>query len=124
MQKLYRPEAKVSPQDRNTDPATPCVIAIGELSPENLPSPTGQTVVFSDLDGITADLLASCRPVLVVSPLVGAGLDCFDVAERLSALGYSGRYRAVVDTLPDPSVVRREIRGHFPDLDFDILVLS
>jgi len=127
MQKSHRPVATVSAQNptRSHEASShSCIIAIGELAPEVLPNTQEQTVVFAELQEVTAELLLACEPSLVVSPLVGRGFDCFDVAERLAAQRFTGPYRAVVDTLPDPSVVRREIRGHFPDLDFDILVLS
>lgn len=127
MQKLHRPVATAPIEDRakaEETPLTRCVLVVGELSPETLPTQDDQTVVFATPREITADLLSKCRPHLVLSQLVGIGFDCMDVGERLSQVGFTGRFRAVADKLPDPAVVRREIRGHFPDLDFDILVLS
>lgn len=124
---MHRPMATVSALKRRKNRAevsVPCILAIGDLSYDTFAKTEGQAVVITDINGITEDLLATCLPDLVVSPLVGRGFDCFDVAERLIAAQFKGRYRAVVETLPDPSVVRREIRAHFPDLDFDILILS
>lgn len=59
---------------------------------------------------------------MVLSPLMAAGFDALDVAIQLADFGFAGRYRAVVDDLPDPALVRREVRRAAPRLDFDVLV--
>lgn len=100
------------------------VLAVGDLAPSTLPTAPTADVVVARFNDITAAQLAVWRPALVLAPLVGAGFDCFDLAERLTGAGFSGRLRAVVDSLPNPAVVRREIATHFPALDFDVIVLS
>ena len=47
-----------------------------------------------------------------------------DLAERLAAAGFRGKYRAVAPTVPDPDLVRREITDRFPALDFDLVILA
>lgn len=100
------------------------VLLVGDLAPEALPERTSFILVQVRPEKLGPSVLAEARPDLVLSPLVGAGYDCFDVAESLVAAGYRGRYRAVVDTLPDPTVVRREVASKFPKLDFDLLLLN
>ena len=79
---------------------------------------------FVDFNGLTAELLERTKPDFVLSALVGAGFDALDVARLLAELGYRGRYRAVADRLPCPSVVRAEVGAIAPDLDFDVFTLS
>lgn len=100
------------------------ILAVGNVSPSVFdPDLTGaiRIVRFADL---TPQLLADWQPEIVLSPLVGDGFDCFDLAEILTGAGFAGRYRAAVAALPDPSVVRREIAAQFPTLDFDVLVVG
>lgn len=100
------------------------VLAVGDLAPSALPAGESVDVVLARFDEIAGDRLAAWRPALVLAPLVGAGFDGFDLAEVLIAAGFTGRFRAVVHTLPNPAVVRREFAAQFPGLDFDVLVLS
>ena len=59
-------------------------------------------------------------PEIVLSPLFGEGFDALDLALRLQELDYDGRYRAVAERLPDPGLIRREIRSAAPRVDFDL----
>ncbi|MFN3662436.1 MAG: hypothetical protein ACK4TM_06775 [Yoonia sp.] len=78
---------------------------------------------FLDLPELDACTIRRCNPGLVLSPLMADGFDAIDVAERLQAAGFAGRYRVLADALPDPDLIRREIRALAPALDFDLLVL-
>ena len=78
---------------------------------------------LADIESLTAAKLAEINPDLVLSPVVTARFDCLDVAHLLSSLGFSGSYRAIARSLPDPEVVRREVLGACPGLDFDITAL-
>ena len=73
---------------------------------------------------ITAPAIAALDPEVVLTPLVGAGFDCLDVALALCAAGYRGRLRAVVRYVPNPALVRREIAASCPGLDFDLIVIG
>jgi hypothetical protein len=53
---------------------------------------------------------------------VAKNFDCLDVAAVLYESGFTGAYRAVTQRLPNPSIVRREVRTLFPELDFDIML--
>lgn len=57
---------------------------------------------------------------LVLSALMDDGFDALDVARRLRAAGYRGRYRAITVPLPDPAAVLAEVRAEAPGLDFDL----
>lgn len=94
-------------------PDRAAAIAAGADAPVNL-----------DLDEITAETLAGLGAELVLSPLVTEQFDCFDVAQALVEAGFRGRYRAVVQRVPDPALVRREVALHSPELDFDIVQLE
>jgi hypothetical protein len=58
---------------------------------------------------------------MVLSPMVGDGFDCLDVAQLLFARGYNGRYRVMAPNLPNPGIIRQEVRTLCPGLDFDIV---
>ncbi len=79
-------------------------------------------IVFAAFEDITEDVLDRLCPSVVLSPVLARSFDCIDLAQKLCALGYSGRYRAVSGDLPDPELVEREIRGLCPSLDFGILI--
>ncbi len=97
------------------------ILVVGEVGPDQLVTgPTDGVIVaaFSDVDAAS---LARWQPDIVLSPLVAAGFDCVDLARILSEAQFTGRYRVAATDLPDPGVVRREIRASFPALDFDVL---
>ncbi|EPX86147.1 hypothetical protein ruthe_00956 [Rubellimicrobium thermophilum DSM 16684] len=79
---------------------------------------------FARFEDLSADLLHALKPDLVLSPLMGEDFDALDVAQRLDALGYAGRYRALTNPVPDPDAIRAEMRSVAPDLDFDLFVIN
>ena len=87
----------------------------------NLPNMEG--LKFIDLHALTVEVLQDQKPDIILSPLVSEDFDAVDVAGVLSALAYDGPYRAVTNTLPDPEIIRKEVRNHAPYLDFDLVVL-
>ncbi len=102
----------------------PRILAVGDLalwksSFGSLPVHKG--VHFADIDLITGGLLEDISPDLVVSPVLTPSFDCIDVAFRLADQSFSGAYRALTRNLPNPSMVRREVRTLCPALDFDIV---
>jgi hypothetical protein len=100
------------------------VLAVDILAPDSLSQGRANALTLVQFNEISPESLARWQPDLVLSPLVGNGFDCFDLAEVLARAGFRGRYRAAVDTLPDPAVVRREIAAQFPGLDFDLLMIA
>jgi hypothetical protein len=79
---------------------------------------------FAGFGAVNVELLTRVQPDIVVSALMGEDFDAIDLARTLNDLGFVGRYRAMVRNLPNPGVVRREIRHVAPGLDFDILMLT
>lgn len=64
------------------------------------------------------------RPAdVVLSPMVGDTYDCIDVAQHLFDAGFTGSYRVMTPDLPDPGILRQEIRSLCPGLDFDLVEL-
>lgn len=59
-------------------------------------------------------------PELVLSNLLLPECDVFDVVDKLSRLGFSGRYAAVADSVPNLEMVLGEVRAHWPMFWFDI----
>lgn len=101
------------------------VLAVG-LSPaqaDSLPSRLFGVLADStqriELDGLNDDRLLNA--MVVLSPVVGTKFDAIDLATRLQAQGYRGRYIAFAAFLPDQSVVSREVAEVAPDLSFDIV---
>ncbi len=80
-------------------------------------------LTFLPFHQICATSIANLAPDMVLSPLVSEAFDCFDLAHALTGAGFRGRYRAAAAHIPDPGLVRREIRASFPGLDFDIILI-
>lgn len=83
-----------------------------------------ETLALSDLDEITNVPLEMIDPDLILSPVVTPRFDCIDVAMILAQLNFSRAYRALATSLPDPGIIRREVRLLCPGLDFDILLVE
>lgn len=101
-------------------------LAVGDIMPPRAMSdePNADDITCLTYAEVTAEALDRIRPEIVFSPLVGPGFDCLDLAERLVAAGFRGKYRAVAPMVPDPNLVRREITDRYPSLDFDLVVLA
>jgi len=79
---------------------------------------------FLGFGDVTAQTLRRIAPDVVLCALMGDGFDAIDLAERLTALGFAGRLRALATDLPNPEAVCREVCAACPDIDFDVLVLN
>ena len=106
---------------------TVAILAVGSADEwralGNAPSGDGR-IAFASFEEIREELLTRLCPTVVLSPVLALRFDCIDLAQRLYALGFTGRYRAVSDELPDPLMVEREIKHLCPGLDFAILIGS
>ncbi|MEQ3626479.1 MAG: hypothetical protein ABNH26_14770 [Celeribacter sp.] len=109
------------------DPIEKChhILYLGE---HHLPSEFAHLLGCNDVPMRAVDLaqlgpiIAECAPVLVVSPLYWNDTDALDVAHRLCAAPYRGRYRALSSHAPPrPELIRREVRKVCPGLDFEVL---
>lgn len=68
--------------------------------------------------------LSTRKPAdVVLSPMIGDTYDCIDVAQHLFAAGFTGSYRVMTPDLPNPGILRQEIRSLCPGLDFDLVEL-
>jgi hypothetical protein len=85
--------------------------------PEGLPG-----FLFCDFGDLDRFLGAGSIVEVVLSPLMAQGFDALDVAMQLAGFGFAGRYRAVAEDLPDPGLVRREVRRAAPCVDFDVVM--
>lgn len=102
------------------------ILVIGNLDRwkrEGRPAPELEGFRFATFEALDAALLASARPDMILSPLVGDGFDALEVARRLVELGFRGKYRALAGDVPNPDAVREEVREAAPDLDFDVFLL-
>jgi hypothetical protein len=102
------------------------VLAVGRSQDDGIATqadrlPGARFVQFADL---SAEVIEMHQPHVVLSPLVSNGFDCVEVANKLVDSGFDGRYRAFAENLPRPELVKREIGTSFPELDFDVLVVS
>lgn len=69
-------------------------------------------------------LLTELQPDVVLSALIAPDFDAIDLAKLLIAAGFTGRYRAVTEALPNRRVVIAEIRAAVPGIDFDLFVME
>lgn len=100
------------------------VVAVGDTRQWNEAGaslPKDVKVAFAAIEDITDDFLAIVEPETVISPLLARSFDCADLAERLHMYGFRGRYRAIAADIPNPGLIRREVREAFPGLDFEII---
>lgn len=87
----------------------------------NLPNMDG--LRYIDLSTLNSDVIKEEDPDIILSPLVSDDFDAVDVAGLLSDLAYNGPYRALTNDLPNPELIKSEVRHHAPQIDFDLVVL-
>ena len=105
----------------------PKIVAVGAVDEwrKSFGQPTSyQHLHFADFSGLSAEILDVLKPELVVSPVVTPTFDCIDIGAALTRCDFQGSYRALSTNLPNPAIIRREVRSFFPRLDFDICEIS
>ena len=123
----FAPNVELNPCASTSDQLTGPTLVIGNISrwnAEGRVTVSFDQVRFTDMKGLTADILQCASPDIIFSPLVGDDFDVMEVATRLSELGYKGRYRAISQNVPNIDMIRNEVRTHAPELDFDLLPMS
>ena len=85
---------------------------------------TGSQVVVAAFDQLDEALLARHRPSVVISHVLARRFDALDLARRLAALGFRGRYVALAEALACPTLVRAEVAGACPSLDVLVVVVG
>jgi hypothetical protein len=105
---------------------TTVTLVIGEIArwqSHGKSTPRIPGFTFVEIDHLTYALLQQIQPQVILSPLVTDGFDAVDVAMKLQAFGYLGRYRVVTEDLPNMRMVICEIQSSAPRLDIDLFVL-
>lgn len=85
--------------------------------------PAEDDLSYVDVCDLSPEVIKTLRPEVVMSPLVVREFDVIDIARRLVEIGFAGRYRAVVQKIPDISLIAADVRAVAPALDFDVIDL-
>lgn len=112
---------------RASEKPQPPMLVVGDLDgwrSRGRELPEAEGLHFVGFSGLDEARLAEIGPEIVLSSLVGPEFDVIDLARKLEALGFSGRYRVLATGVPAPDLVRQEVKQHAPNLDFDILVIA
>lgn len=80
--------------------------------------------VFVTFSEVTKALITKHVPDIVLSSLFGGRFDAIDLARRLSASGFNGRYRALSIGISNPAIILKEIRTAVPGIDFDLFQID
>ena len=105
----------------------PTMLIVGDLDgwrSDGRELPEGEGLSFIGYDDLTAHVLGTRNPDIVLSALLGDNFDVIDLARKLESLGFCGRYRALATGVPEPSLIVSEVKQHAAQLDFDILMLA
>ncbi|SFR39797.1 hypothetical protein SAMN04488005_1412 [Yoonia tamlensis] len=78
---------------------------------------------FHAFDALGVELLAETAPETIFSPLIADTFDAYDLAQFLGDCGFSGRYCAISNPLPDRDAVIAEVKRRAPALWFDIFIV-
>lgn len=109
-----------SDETENQDRLGPMILAVGDVRQwlgSGRALPIDSQLAFADFHEITAELLDTLAPDIVMSPLLTNNFDCLDLAQALQAGGFSGRLRIVAPDMPNPKVIQAEIKALCPALD-------
>ena len=114
-----------SPAAKGDRPPVMLVIGdIGRWVAKGRELPLLENCTFAAPWEISSELLNKVQPEIVVSGLTDGLVDAIEIAQSLDDLGFTGAYRAITQSLPNPDAVRREVRAVAPGIDFDILILA
>jgi hypothetical protein len=83
--------------------------------------PTSSAVFYLDFKDLNADVLQAVNPDLVMSPVIATTFDCLELAKFLEQTGFCGQYRVMLEDIPRPDIICREIRQLHPKVDFDVV---
>jgi hypothetical protein len=79
---------------------------------------------FRPFLAVNRRLLTELQPDVVLSALIADDFDAIELARLLQESGFSGRYRAVTEALPNRRAVVAEVRATVPEIDFDLFVME
>lgn len=77
---------------------------------------------FVAFNEMTAELLDDLQPDVIYSPLLTQNFDTTEVAARLQELGFRGQYCAVATHVPQPQIIKNEVRMAAPLVKYDLLL--
>lgn len=107
----------------SSSPARRRLLILGPVQgiPELLGEATGASAVLAPFAALDAGLLLRARPDVVLARVAGTGPDLFDLAERLSDLGYRGPLRCYCRPLPRRDALLASLAETFPGLTVEIV---
>lgn len=90
------------------------ILVIGGVQPGVFsPDVTQTELSYADL---TARMLSTILPDLIILPLFGAGFDAIEALGRLHRLGYQGEVLVRTPELPNIKIVERELTALAPTM--------
>lgn len=99
------------------------VLVVGHI-PDRTSLPRIPGFHFRPYLAVNRQLLLQLQPDVVLSALISQQFDAVDLARLLADSGYTGRYRAVTEPLPNRRAVVSEVRATVPGVDFDLFVID
>lgn len=82
-----------------------------------------EMVIAANIDKMP-EILATERPDMVISPLIGPKFDAIELAAQLRNAAFRGRLVVICDKLPDPSLIRQELENQALGFTVSLLVLG
>jgi hypothetical protein len=82
------------------------------------PRPGVQTVVVTHRRLLSAAMLQTVRPDVIVAPLIAGGWDLVELGEVLDGFGYRGTICALTRPLPRGDLILGELGALYPGLTF------
>ena len=82
-----------------------------------------EMVIAANIDKMPK-ILATERPDMVISPLIGPKFDAIELAVQLRKAVFRGRLVVICDKLPDPSLIRQELENQALGFTVSLLVLG
>ena len=82
-----------------------------------------EMVLAANIDKMP-EILATERPDMVISPLIGPKFDAIELAVQLRKAAFRGRLVVICDKLPDPSLIRQELENQALGFTVSLLVLG
>lgn len=100
------------------------VLAVGDIyewKERGNPLPPKGDISFLAFHDVNEFALAVIQPSIIYSPVLARNFDCIELAMLLQNIGYTGIYRAVIQDLPKPELIEREVRQMCAGLRFEIV---
>jgi len=119
-----RPQGIVKDEEDQGDLVVLIVGDVTAWTADGRSLPDASQLTFAEIDEITPGFIHELNPDIVLSSIFTPKFDALDLARALGAAGFTGRYRALTPRLPNPGLVRREVRSISSEIDFDVLVID